>query len=388
MRISAACLLLLSAACTSEPLEFADWTIPVPEGTPVIEYAAVAMEDRTERIELVEDLVIGERGDDPNYAFYRVGTVKADAEGRIYVLDRGNNRIQVFTATGEYLRTLGGKGSGPGEFRSEGGFSQFGLIIAADKVILHDGMQSRTSTWDTEGTYLGDVSTSPTRFVDLLVGFPDGSNIAETMVYEEGKAGERLSFHVIGMFSATGEPMHNYIRLLFPGNFRVGRVGLMRPTGSPQFAATDQGNVYATASDEYQVLAFDADGSARWALRVAHERRPFTDEHRGTILEMLMDNSPDFDATGTEWPTHIGSISDLFVDGHGHLFVKEFVVPYTSRPDEVAVDVYSPEGDRMFAGYMPNLRWTDAVGDFIYAIRSDAQTKEEEIVRYLLVEPF
>ena len=33
-------LALLAASACSEPLEFADWTILVPEGTRVIEYAA------------------------------------------------------------------------------------------------------------------------------------------------------------------------------------------------------------------------------------------------------------------------------------------------------------------------------------------------------------
>ena len=36
-------------------LEFADWTIPVPEGTRIIEYPHVPLEERNERIELVEE---------------------------------------------------------------------------------------------------------------------------------------------------------------------------------------------------------------------------------------------------------------------------------------------------------------------------------------------
>ena len=49
-------LLALSAAACSEPLEFADWTIPVPEGTRIIEYAAVPIEERTDRIELIRSV--------------------------------------------------------------------------------------------------------------------------------------------------------------------------------------------------------------------------------------------------------------------------------------------------------------------------------------------
>ena len=36
-------LTLLAAVACSEPLEFADWTIPVPVGTPVLEYPGVVI---------------------------------------------------------------------------------------------------------------------------------------------------------------------------------------------------------------------------------------------------------------------------------------------------------------------------------------------------------
>jgi sugar lactone lactonase YvrE len=39
-----------------------------------------------------------------------------DAKGRLYVLDQGNNRVQVLDADGKYLRTIGRQGQGPGEF--------------------------------------------------------------------------------------------------------------------------------------------------------------------------------------------------------------------------------------------------------------------------------
>ncbi len=70
MKRASILLTLLAAVACSEPLEFADWTIPVPEGTRIIEYEHVPFEERTERIELVEDLKIGERRDEPRYAFY------------------------------------------------------------------------------------------------------------------------------------------------------------------------------------------------------------------------------------------------------------------------------------------------------------------------------
>jgi len=38
------------------------------------------------------------------------------ADGRVYVLDAGNGRVQVFDQSGEYLTQWGREGSGEGEF--------------------------------------------------------------------------------------------------------------------------------------------------------------------------------------------------------------------------------------------------------------------------------
>ena len=58
------------SACGGDRLEFAPWTAPLPEGTEIKEYPGVPVAGRDgHRIELIEDLVIGGRNDDPNYSF-------------------------------------------------------------------------------------------------------------------------------------------------------------------------------------------------------------------------------------------------------------------------------------------------------------------------------
>jgi hypothetical protein len=53
-------------------------------------------------------------------SFFRVSPrlVRADAAGRIYVLDSENARIVVFDSDGQFVRSMGGRGGGPGEFQS------------------------------------------------------------------------------------------------------------------------------------------------------------------------------------------------------------------------------------------------------------------------------
>jgi hypothetical protein len=129
-------------ACAGQPLEFADWTFAVAEGTEVVEYAPVLLAERTERIALVQDLVIGERGDDDNYRLYDAAGAKVDNTGNFWVLDAGNHRVQVFDHNGEYVRTLGRAGQGPGEFTRPRE-----LVIAGDRIVVSDAGNRRFSAW-------------------------------------------------------------------------------------------------------------------------------------------------------------------------------------------------------------------------------------------------
>jgi len=347
------CLLavLMSGAC-AEPLELADWTIPVPEGARIIEYDDPGIEDRDGRIELVEDLVVGPRGEDPNYLFFRPQGVAVDGGGRMYVLEMGGNRVQVFSPEGEYLRTLGQQGQRP------------------------------------EGIHLGDVPMASGRLEQTIVLTGAGSYVsARGRRLEDGSGVIDVT-----LFSAEGTETVRYASLPEPSPVRIeipGGGGVVIPAlaGSPAFTASPSGEVYATAGQEYQVLAFDASGSPRWALRAARRRQAFTDEHKSTVVAPLRERFPELNASEAEWPAFLNTIAGLSVDGHGHLYT----FPYFFRgmaPDESPVEVYSPEGERLFAGTINERAWSAASGDYVYSLRTNEQTDEAELVRYRLIEPF
>ncbi len=68
-------------------------------------------------LDLEEEFKIGNENDE-NYMFNGVTNIAIDSQGNIHVLDRGNFRIQVFDHKGQYLKTIGKKGQGPGEFEN------------------------------------------------------------------------------------------------------------------------------------------------------------------------------------------------------------------------------------------------------------------------------
>lgn len=74
--------------------------------------------------------------------------VTVDGTDRIYVLDNSPITIKQYSTTGEFLRTIGRQGGGPGEYQS--GM----LMVAGPHLFVQDPAQSRIAVFDTAGNFL------------------------------------------------------------------------------------------------------------------------------------------------------------------------------------------------------------------------------------------
>lgn len=68
-------------------------------------------------LEFTEDLIIEDK-DAENYFFQWLVDIDVDRMGNIFVLDKQQYKVFIFDKEGHYLKALGGKGQGPGEFMS------------------------------------------------------------------------------------------------------------------------------------------------------------------------------------------------------------------------------------------------------------------------------
>ena len=102
-------------------------------------------------VRLVEELRIGEREGGDEYGFGRVGELVVGADGTLYVFDHALGLLRAYDPTGRYLRTVGGKGSGPGEYRAIDG-----LAVHRDgRILLHDPREGRILQYSAAGEPLG-----------------------------------------------------------------------------------------------------------------------------------------------------------------------------------------------------------------------------------------
>jgi hypothetical protein len=412
MRVTLACavpaFLLVVSGCTSQPLGLADWILPVPEGTPVIEYAGVPLEDRSEQIEWVEDLVIGGEGREES-RFYHAFDVGVDHEGSIYVFDAGNYRIQVFSHEGEYLRTIGGRGEGPAEISDDSGR----IAVGGDRIVHQWGF-GQISVWTLEGEsvfrgmsavgeIIWDVAVSDDEKMVGLYSDPEREPDTEGSYSKVigGFGPEKYS-----RFTVVPVPERPKIVRTSERGVHTSFINMARP--DPVMAVSKSGAVYFTTSEEYQVFSTDASGNWRWALRVAWPRFPVSNADIESAMARTREHLPDAQRSEVDWPSHYPALSidpswwersahgyPIRVDGHGNLYVFPLIYedrlrqwrerdPHILRP----VDVYTPDGERVFTGMIHEISWHDAWGDYIYGIELDSETDEQRIVRYRLLEPF
>lgn len=88
--------------------------------------------------------------DDPQYAFGRIGGVVVSTDGTIFVLDQMNVGVSVYAPNGEYIRSLGRRGSGPGEFLHPSDIGRIG-----DSIWVADQQNELIAYFSTTGELLG-----------------------------------------------------------------------------------------------------------------------------------------------------------------------------------------------------------------------------------------
>jgi len=102
-------------------------------------------------------LILKENADRPESMLFRPGDICMDRDGYFYVEDKGNGRIAVFNPQGDFVRSFGGVGDGPGEFRS-----MDLLHLIEDVLSISDYINLRTTRYKSDGTLLEVISNIKT----------------------------------------------------------------------------------------------------------------------------------------------------------------------------------------------------------------------------------
>jgi hypothetical protein len=139
-------------------------------------------------VKLTQVWAIGQVDGPDEIAFGRVDNATVDARGRLYVYDSKDGQIRQYAPDGKFVRNIGRKGQGPGEYEWV-----FGMDIADDSLLTTFDLRNARVTYFLPD---GKVRTS---FTDprLTTGFDnifvvDRRGLAYVGVPQRGARGEQL----------------------------------------------------------------------------------------------------------------------------------------------------------------------------------------------------
>ena len=254
---------------------------------------------------LEEELSIGEAEGREEYMFSDVPFIAVDDEERIYVVDFKEAHIKVFDRNGNYVKTIGKKGQGPGEI----GRTNYVSITSENEIMVLDGGNRRLAFFTLEGEFLKNISTAK---MFLMQAEIDSGGDIIGLHYVLGKENpryelEKLDPELNHLHSLGSSPLPNFRRDGYDPFFPVLRWDVIN------------GNqvVCGYAKEGYEIKIFDAEG--KLIRRILKEYTPL--EITQEDIADRTEGDPEELKTNMSIPKHHYPFRWMITDDEGRIFI-------------------------------------------------------------------
>jgi len=279
-------------------------------------------------------------------------SIALDDWRRLYVVDQKPMVIKVYGADGQFIRTIGGEGEGPGEFRV--GF----VAVRGAHVVLHDPRVARTSVWDTAGTFLRSWVSSCCHWGDIHVDRQGRvyipSMVTRTIDDRRGQVFVRWTMQgavvdTVWLPGLTSEGKHWTVTTT-EGGRTMGHMSMMVPL-APRVVNgfNPDGGFLVGQSDSYQIVVAPRGGDSSTVFGRVWSGVPVTVERKRRLVEATIQ------MVGTSYgednlrrifklediPDQAPAFIALHVDGEGNRWVRMDPGLDSTR---AVFDVFTAEG--------------------------------------------
>lgn len=360
------------------------------------------------------DLTIGMLNGPEEYQLVDVSAATIRSDGSVVVVDRGARTVRLYDAKGHFLKTLGGPGSGPGEFLDPGPVS----VTVGDSVLVWDQPAYRITRFDPEGK-LADVLTvdlgamakvvEPPTYPGEMEPLLDGTLLVrlveKAFVGKTGKDGGFVVRYPEGSFRQPSGALRfspdltMVDTLMFFGDLE--QVTVEAPWGPWALAPAAPRQTFVSHwgdppwicigdSDKPEVSCFGPEGQRR-LLRWTSDPRQVTEEevlrwreaNVRSLGEKIDENQVREMLAQAPVPTERPHFSEIHLDRTGSLWVE--LGPSKERGSRFADHLVFDEGGALLGAVaLPSVRVVEIGTDYVMGVHlDDLEVQHLQIFRLL-----
>jgi len=366
--------IFLASACTKKP---PGPEVEVIDGVEYVHNTASPFKPNV-TVDFKEELSFGGDEEPKEAVLYRPRGILVDENDLIYISDYQDAMIKVFDPQGKFVRAIGRKGQGPGEFQAMTAMD----FVPGGRLLVFDVQSRRTSLIDRTGSY---VSGHPWRnsYFEILLTDESGY-LADENVYGE----ERKLF--VKKYDFEGNELENWGEFTPMGWKTQTRgemtISITTPYTPQSIFAGDpvRKRLYHCRNNEYTIEAYDGPGRLVRKFGRPYDPVPFTQKDAEDYYAAFdrRDNKVISEmAREVELPKVKTVAEDIFVDDRGNLWVATNELDRSTEPPRRAYDIFSPDGYytcRLWLDFEPGV----FVRGKMYRLHSDEETGFVRLKRY------
>jgi hypothetical protein len=264
------------------------------------------------------------------------------SNGNIVLVNGGSQELRFYDADGRFVRAVGRRGGGPGEFENVLWMHR----LPGDSLITYDLGQRRFAVFDSTGMFARGFRLEPSTEVPVATiadMFGDGSFLAQAAVDPGNEIPSGLEHYRARLFHITDDGTHateldmvvgfeRYYEA-FPQERSFRSYDAFFPRFTHRRAAGDL--VHLGNNDTYELRRYRLDGTLTDLIRVSGTPVPVTNDHVQMEIERRLDavgSDEERESLGKTLsqipvPETFPAYEDVEIDVEGNVWVHEFTKP-------------------------------------------------------------
>jgi hypothetical protein len=298
-------------------------------------------------VEFKEDFTIKESDANASYLFHKPCGLLLDEKQCLYVLDSGDADIKVFDGCGQFIRTVGRQGNGPGELDVPTCMDMF-----QNEIAVYCAQNRRLTFFGLDGKYKRTLS-SKSALANMQID-SEGNVFALAFVIRDGQGKYELQ---------KFDPNLNYLKTLISCDRSPYWCCFI---AGPTFAITNKDLIVYGHPEKYELKIFDNEGRLIQKIQKNHNPVRIPKEETESAAKTIPSAMSTINVV---WPEYYEPFYKLYIDEEGRIIVNTHYRLVGNK--EKTFDVFSSDGKFLTTinlNYFSTCLWTNGR---LYALEED-----------------